>query len=196
MDMPSIYYRKWLSVMPRRQQTADGRPPKRAATANQPTEQKRPKANEKRPEPIRREVSAHRSSSKKKRGIIVVDGSNIAYTEKTSDGRPKVSNIIAVRHALERLGYAPIIIVDASLKYQVDDAKQLGALLDAQAVREAPAGTDADYFVLATAKNLDCPIISNDEYREYRSRFVKVMAKRVPLMVIRGQVELYQDRLG
>lgn len=34
---------------------------------------------------------------------IVVDGSNIAYTERTTDGKPKVSNLVAVRTALKRM---------------------------------------------------------------------------------------------
>ncbi|MBX6342575.1 MAG: Zc3h12a-like ribonuclease, partial [Thermomicrobiaceae bacterium] len=67
--------------------------------------------------------------------VAVVDGSNVAYEEQTKGGKPKVSNLVAVRRALEERGYHPIVIVDASLHHVVDDPPQLEALLDRQEVR-------------------------------------------------------------
>lgn len=126
-----------------------------------------------------------------KNKIVVVDGSNIAYTEKTKDDKPKVSNIIAVQRALQDRGYQPIIIVDAALRHQVDDPAQLEALIQRQAIRQAPADTDADYFVLQTAKNEDAGIVSNDEYQPYRQEFPWIAERRIPLMIVEGTVELY-----
>ena len=64
--------------------------------------------------------------------IAVVDGANIAYVERSRQGDPKISNLLAVRAALEKKGYEPLIIVDASLIYRIDDRPQLEALIQDQ----------------------------------------------------------------
>ena len=131
----------------------------------------------------------------KKNQIIVVDGANVAYAERSHDGEPKVSNLVAMRSLLEEKGYEPLIIVDASLIYEVDDGAQLEVLLDEQAIRQAPADTDADYFVLETAREHDAKIVSNDQYEAYADRFEQIEERRIPFMIIKGNVELYQPAL-
>ena len=76
--------------------------------------------------------------------LVVVDGSNVAHAERSHRGDPKVSNLIKVRKKLKRMGYDPLVIVDASLKHEVDDPRQLESLIVSQVVRQSPAGTDAD----------------------------------------------------
>lgn len=126
--------------------------------------------------------------------VAVVDGANVAYAELSAGGEPKVSNIVAVRRALEARGYEPIIIVDAALRHQVDDPEQLEGLLDSQVVRQAPAGTDADYFVLAVADDYDdARVVSNDSFDEYREQYPWIAQRRLPLMIVKGQVELYDE---
>lgn len=124
------------------------------------------------------------------RPIVVVDGANAAYAEKTDDGKPKVSNLVALYGKLWEEGYEPIIIVDASLVYEVDDRKQMEGLLDKQKLRQAPAETDADYFVLVTARDNDAQIVSNDQYEDYQKKF-DIERRRVPFMILNGDVELY-----
>lgn len=125
----------------------------------------------------------------------VIDGANIAYEEKSRDGAPKISNILAVRTALEQKGYQPLVIVDASLVYEIDDRQQLEALIDRQEVRQVPAQTDADYFIVQTAENADAIIISNDEYRPYLHDHPWLRERRVPVMIINGKAELYEPKL-
>ena len=100
--------------------------------------------------------------------VAVVDGANIAYVEESQGGKPKVSNLIAVRKALMERGIIPIIIVDASLRYKVDDPNQLEALIQNQDIRQSPAAADADYFILAYADELGASVISNDEFDQYQ----------------------------
>ena len=126
---------------------------------------------------------------------IVVDGANVAYIEQTQDGKPKMSNLVAVREALEQKGFNPIIIVDASLIYEIDDPDQLQAFLDNQRIHQAPADTEADYFVLKTAEEEDAQVVSNDRFEEYSQRFEWVEDRRVPLMIINGEVQLYEPKL-
>jgi hypothetical protein len=127
--------------------------------------------------------------------VAVVDGANIAYEELTADGKPRVANLVAVRDALEKLGFDPIVMVDAALRHSVDDPRQLEGLLDKQLVLQAPAGTDADYFVLRTAQQQDGIVVSNDRFEDRRQEFPWLEQRRVPFMIVEGQVQLYRDRL-
>jgi predicted nuclease of predicted toxin-antitoxin system len=124
--------------------------------------------------------------------VAVVDGANVAHVETTGKGDPKVANLLAVRQVLTEKGYHPIIIVDAALHHRIDDAEQLEALINKQQVRQAPAGTDADYFVIKIAEEENAVIISNDQYKDYQEQFPWVSERRIPLMIVHGNVELYE----
>lgn len=126
-------------------------------------------------------------------GVAVVDGANVAYEETTDDGTPKVSNLVAMRKALENAGLDPIVVVDASLRHEVDDPDQLEALFDDHRVRQAPAGSDADGFVLAIAREHDGMVVSNDQFDAYRDEFPDLDERRLPFMIVRGEVYLEQD---
>ncbi len=127
--------------------------------------------------------------------VVLVDGANIAYIEQSKSGSPKVSNLVAVRKKLQEMGYQPIIIVDAALRHEIDDPDQLEALIDDQIVRQAPAGTDADFFILESAEEENAKIISNDEYFDYRDKYKWIPDRRVPIMIINGDVTFYNDEL-
>ena len=122
--------------------------------------------------------------------VAVVDGANVAYEEATDSGDPKVSNLVAMRSELERAGYDPIIVVDASLYHSVDDPAQLEALLDDHRVHQAPAGTDADVFVLAIAAEQDAVVVSNDQFETHRDEHPWIDERRLPFMIVRGEVYL------
>lgn len=130
------------------------------------------------------------------RKVAIVDGGNVAYIEQSDKGQPKVSNITAVRQALEERGYQPIIIVDASTRHQVDDPEQLEHLIEEQIVRQAPADTDADYFVLKIADQMKAVVVSNDEYREFQHKYPWIEERRVPLMIVNGRVEFYREKVN
>ena len=127
---------------------------------------------------------------------IVVDGANVAHEELSSSGKPKVANLVAMMRELADRGYEPVVIVDASLWHEIDDPDQLDAMIERQQVRQVPAGTDADFFVLETAENLDAPVVSNDLFRNRRERYPWVRERRVPYMVVGGQIELYEDAMA
>lgn len=127
------------------------------------------------------------------RPVAVVDGSNVAHEETTHDGKPKLANILAVRHAMEARGYHVIVIVDAALYHTIDDPEQLNSLIDRQVIRQAPAGTDADFFVLATADDEHGIVVSNDRYQPYQERFPWIRGRRQPFMIVEGEVEVYEN---
>ena len=125
---------------------------------------------------------------------IIVDGANVAYAEKGERGEPKLANLLAVRRQLQDLGYDPVIVVDASLRHTIDDAEQYEALEDEGVIKQAPSGTEADYFVVRLAEDFEARIVSNDQFEPYLDRFPGIAERRVPLMIVDGVVVFH--RLG
>jgi hypothetical protein len=123
--------------------------------------------------------------------MAVVDGANVAYAERSKDGAPRVSNMVAMGEALAELGYDFLFIVDATLRHEVDDHEHMESLLDEGAWRQAPAGTDADYFILETAERFDGLVVSNDEFEGWEDDYSWIHERRVPFMIIRGEVVLH-----
>ncbi len=133
--------------------------------------------------------------AKNQKQYVVVDASNVAHEEVTEGGKPKIANLIAVRDELREQGYEPIIIADATLRHEIDDPQQLESLMDRQEVRQVPAGTDADFFIVQTAEQQNAKIVSNDRYQDFEEQFPWVKSRRVPFMIVKGQVQFYEDRL-
>ena len=127
----------------------------------------------------------------KGREVVVIDGANVAYEERSAGGKPKLSNLLKVRRELEERGFEAVIIVDASLKYGIDDQAQLETLIRSQQIRQVPAGTDADYFIIQFADQLDARVVTNDRYKDYAEQYPWVAQRRMPYMIVKGEVVLY-----
>lgn len=127
---------------------------------------------------------------------ILVDAANVAFTNHNEPhAKGSVENILAMRKTLEDLGYHPIFIADASLKYEIDDPHKLNQLEQSGQIKQAPAGTQADYFLLAYAKQQNLPIVSNDEFRDRKDEFSNSFHHRVPFVIINGNVVIDKERL-
>jgi hypothetical protein len=120
--------------------------------------------------------------------VVVVDGSNVAHS--SEGGRPVLANIVAVCDKLRAEGYEPLVLVDAALRHQVDDRQGYERLVEEGVLRQAPAGTDADYFILSFARELDASIVSNDQFRDRRKAFPDASARLIKYMVMKGEVVL------
>ena len=120
--------------------------------------------------------------------VVLVDGSNVAHS--TEGEAPRVANLLAVRDKLREEGDDPIIVADAALRHQIDDAKAYEQLIDDGLVRQAPAGTDADYFLLSFARELDASIVSNDRFRDRIKQFPEVKDRLIRYMIVRDEVVL------
>jgi hypothetical protein len=127
--------------------------------------------------------------------VIVVDGANVAHEMQTKSGKARASSLATMRNTLMEMGFKPIIIVDASLRHAIDDPDQLEKMFDRNEVLQAPAGTDADYFVLETARREDCKIITNDRFKDYQDKFENIREKRVPYMIVNDEIQLYEEKL-
>jgi hypothetical protein len=128
------------------------------------------------------------------RRIVVIDGANVAYEERSAGGKPKFSNLLKVRRELEEKGFEAVILVDASLKYDIDDQEQLENLIRSQQVRQVPAGTDADFFIIQFSQELDALIVTNDRYKDYADQYPWVTERRLPYMIVKGEVVLYDQQ--
>jgi hypothetical protein len=126
--------------------------------------------------------------------MVVIDGANVAYEERSAGGKPKFSNLLKVRRELEEKGFEAVILVDASLKYDIDDQEQLEKLIRSQQVRQVPAGTDADYFIIQFAEQLDALIVTNDRYKDYAGQHPWIPERRLPYMIVKGEVVLYDEQ--
>jgi hypothetical protein len=122
------------------------------------------------------------------RKIALVDGSNVAHS--AEGGRAKVENIILICDKLAEDGMEPIVVVDAALRHQIDDEDRYEELVEKGEIRQAPAGTDADYFILSFARELDASIVSNDRFKDLQKSFPEATERVIRYMIVAGEVVL------
>ena len=119
---------------------------------------------------------------------VIVDASNVAHaSEKTS---ARLANVRLIRDRLTEDGMTPILVADAALRHQIDDADGYEALVKAGEIQQAPAGTDADYFILAFARELDAAVLSNDRFKDRIAHFSDVKDRIIRYMIVAGEVVL------
>ena len=119
---------------------------------------------------------------------VIVDGSNVAHS---SEGdKAALDNIRLVREKLIEEGYEPIVLADAALRHQIDDGDGFEALVEDGTIKQAPAGTDADYFILSFARELDADIVSNDRFKDRVEAFPEVKERIIRYMIVNGEVVL------
>ena len=125
--------------------------------------------------------------------VVLVDGSNVAHS---SEGeQPSLADIVAVCDKLRGEGYEPVVVVDAALRHQIDDRAGYERMVEEGAIRQAPAGTDADYFILSFARELEASIVSNDRFRDRQKAFPDAANRLIRYMVVKGEVVL-ERRMG
>lgn len=120
--------------------------------------------------------------------IVLVDGSNVAHS--TEGEQAQLANILAVRQKLSEEGLEPVVVVDAALRHQIDDRAGYEQLVDQGVVRQAPAGTDADYFILSFARELGARIVSNDRFRDRLRDFPDATERLIRYMIVEHEVVL------
>lgn len=117
---------------------------------------------------------------------VVIDGSNVLHWK---DGTPQIAAVRQVVDLLTAQGFSPGVVFDANAGYKISDryhddremAELLG--LPEDRVLVVPRGTQADPVLLATARNLGAPIVTNDRYRDWAEAHPEV---RNPGHLIQG----------
>jgi hypothetical protein len=118
--------------------------------------------------------------------VALVDGSNVAHS--SEGGTARLENIRLVRDKLEEEGFDPVIVVDAALRHQIDDEHAYEELVENGVIRQAPAGTDADYFILSFARELDAAVVSNDRFKDRLSTFPEARERMIRYMIVNDEV--------
>ena len=119
---------------------------------------------------------------------VLVDASNVAHA--TEGGEARLRNITLVQEKLREEGLQPIVVADAALRHQIDDKAAYEKLVDDGTVHQAPAGTDADYFILTFARELDASVLSNDRFKDRIAHFPEVKDRIIRYMIMAGEVVL------
>jgi hypothetical protein len=120
--------------------------------------------------------------------VAIIDGSNVAHS--TEGARAQLANIRAVRDKVREEGLDPIVVADAALRHQIDDRDGYEQMVETGVVRQAPAGTDADYFILSFARELDASIVSNDRFRDRIAQFPEARERVIRFMIVNDEVVL------
>jgi hypothetical protein len=120
--------------------------------------------------------------------VAIVDGSNVAHS--TEQGTPRLANIRLICDKLQEEGYEPIVVVDAALRHQIDDDAEYEKMVEKGQIRQAPAGTDADYFILSFARELEAVVVSNDRFRNREQAFPEISDRAVRYMIVNDEVVL------
>jgi len=122
---------------------------------------------------------------------VIIDASNVAHFGKDKEGsKPRIDNLLKSVEALEKLGYEPFPIADASLRHEIDDKEKFNALLDEGKVKQVPSGTTADHFILKIAYEEDCKILSNDNFREFNDEFHDINNRRIPFTFVNDAISI------
>ena len=119
----------------------------------------------------------------------VVDGSNVAHFGETG---ASVENIGLVCDKLIEQGWDPVVITDAALRHQIDNEAAYERMVRDGTIVQAPAGTDADYFILSYARRLRAHIVSNDRFRDRERAFPEARDRIIRYMIVDGEVVLEQ----
>lgn len=110
-------------------------------------------------------------NSKEEKAILVVDLTNILNLDKDQNQKIKIENVLNLYNAVVEFGYEPHMIADASMRHHLNSADQYKDLEDKGIIKQSPAGTEADEWVLEVAKRENCKFLTNDLYREHRAEF-------------------------
>ena len=123
---------------------------------------------------------------------VILDGSNIAWEEKSIADKPKISNIEAMINRLSRANFKKIVTVaDAALRYQIDNQRRLDKLVKEGAMKMLPARVDGDKFILRLAEEENAMIVSNDMFKEFRETSSWIDQRRIPYTILDGEVYLH-----
>lgn len=119
---------------------------------------------------------------------ILIDGSNVMHWQ---DGAPDLVPLTGVVSRLVAMGYVPGVVFDANAGWKLrgrylhdgDLARLLG--LETRQVLVVPKGTQADPYLLETARAFGARIVTNDRYRDWAGQHPEVLDRD---FLIRGGV--------
>ena len=118
--------------------------------------------------------------------VALIDGSNDAHSSEGDQAR--LENIRLVSEKLVEEGYQPVVVVDAALRHQIDDKAHFEQMVEDGRIKQAPAGTDADYFILSFARELEAVVVSNDRFKDRLEAFPEARERVIRYMIVNDEV--------
>ena len=118
--------------------------------------------------------------------VALIDGSNVAHSSEGDQAR--LENIRLVSEKLVEEGYQPVVVVDAALRHQIDDKAHFEQMVEDGRIKQAPAGTDADYFILSFARELEAVVVSNDRFKDRLEAFPEARERVIRYMIVNDEV--------
>jgi hypothetical protein len=120
---------------------------------------------------------------------ILVDGSNVMHWQ---DNTPSLDPLQQVVRELSLLGLKPGVVFDANVGYKLEGrflgerelAIRLG--IPAAQIMVVPKGTQADPYLLDTARELQARIVTNDRFRDWVTDYPEV---KEPGLLVSGGVQ-------
>lgn len=122
------------------------------------------------------------------REAVLIDGSNVIYWQ---DNTPQLAPLLQVVQDLSRRGLKPGVVFDANVGYKLTGTfmgeRDLSRMLSLprDQILVVPKGTQADPFLLETARDLKARIVTNDRYRDWIQSYPDVVR---PERLVRGEV--------
>ncbi|MES2540123.1 MAG: hypothetical protein V4583_06000 [Pseudomonadota bacterium] len=118
---------------------------------------------------------------------VLIDGSNVMHWQ---DNAPRLEAVRKVVDLVRARGYVPGVVFDANAGWKLagrylhdgDFAQLLG--LEARQVLVVAKGTQADPFLLQTAREFGARIVSNDRFRDWMADHPEI---QTPGFLIRGR---------
>jgi hypothetical protein len=109
---------------------------------------------------------------------ILIDGSNVMHWQ---EGAVALAPLTEVIGRLKELGYVPGVVFDANAGWKLagrylhdgDLARLL--VLETRQVLVVPKGTQADTYLLETAREFGVRIVTNDRYRDWAEAHPEVL---------------------
>jgi Zc3h12a-like Ribonuclease NYN domain len=134
-------------------------------------------------------VRLARSRGRRRGNWIVVDGSNVMHWQGNT---PRLETVLQVVKDLQARGFDPGVVFDANAgwklfgKYlnEAEFGRRLG--LPKDQVLVVPKGTQADPYILFTARKFNARIVTNDRYRDWADAHPEVAQ---PGFLIRGEIQ-------
>lgn len=119
---------------------------------------------------------------------VLVDGSNVMHWQ---DGVPALAPLTSVILRLTELGYVPGVVFDANAGWKLQGrylhdgelARLLG--LATRQVLVVPKGSQADIYLLETAREFGVRIVTNDRFRDWAEAHPEVLE---PGFLIKGGI--------
>lgn len=127
---------------------------------------------------------------------FIIDGSSVAFEEKTEDHKAKLNNLELLERKLQTLRIKNYkIFCDTSLRHNIDNPRIYQQLVDNNDIIEIPVGTPAEKFLLEYAKKKDGYIITNDDYRKFYDEFGEEWITQREITFAISNNEIYLDKL-